>query len=129
MKTVKKWTKDGHEVIIQAKFFKNGFFPSWIYNEDEIKDLVRFEAKIYDNSNKDKLKSVGNFETDAYEGKIVETIEERWFRKDITRTLTLPEVYEKQLEKIVKWCNEDIERRNFNKKITDGLPDSLLDLY
>lgn len=128
MKTVKKWIKDGHEVIIQAKFNKNGYFPHWAYSENEIKDLVQLEAKIYDNSNLDRLKEVNNYSTDAYEGKFVEVIEERRFRKDITRDLTIHEVYEKQLEKLVDWSNEYIDTRNYNQKITDGLPDSLLDL-
>lgn len=128
MKTVKKWTKDGHEVVIQAKFNKDGFYPSWIYNPNEIRDLVQLEARIYDNSNPDKVTEVNQYSTDAYEGKLVEVIEERRFRKDITRDLTIHEVYEEQLEKLVGWSNEYIDTRNYNQKITDGLPDSLLDL-
>src|SRR5690606_6297068 len=117
MKFIKQWARNGHTVIIQAKFFKNGFFPSWAYSEDEIKDLVKIEAKIYNSSNPDDLKEISNFSTDAYEGKYNEVVEKRWLRKDITRDLTIVEAYEKSLNKITAWCNEDIDRRNYNKKI------------
>lgn len=128
MKYIKSRFKDHHKVEINAKFIKNGYYPHWVYEQSQAKDMVKLEATISDFSDYTNPVELTTFTKDAWVGKHVEVIEKRRFRKDITKLYSLHEEYEIALEQLEKSVDSYIDNRNYNLKMTDGLPDSLLDL-
>jgi hypothetical protein len=123
---VKKWNVDNYNVVIHAEFIVNGVSfldDNWatVYS-----DVVNLKGTITNYADIDNPVVVRNIEEQAYEHEAI--VKVRLFRDNITREVSIHEAYEQKLEKLIKKCNEYINKLKVEKEVTDGLPDSLIGL-
>lgn len=120
MKLVKEW-KDGlHKVEISAQFEKDGGSQldgyTWVYY-----DAVNIVARVYLDGEVEVPLNTFKAEASSYEHV------SKWslFKKRERRIVSMQESFEECMENLTYKCASYIKKKEYEKEITDGLPDSL----
>lgn len=118
MKVVKYWSYLGFDVVIQAKFVRNGKDIE-MFGREKV-DVIRFKMTLY-NPHKRKTDEYDGYE--AHEHK--QGTKEKWWHRWSYETINIGHAYEEEMTEMVKDVTQHINSRVLERDITDGLPGSL----
>lgn len=116
---VRGYNYKGYYIHIAAKFVKNGYQSFDLDSGYKEQDVVFLIAQIFDDEDT-KIHEI-NREAMQHE----KLISARWFRDNITKTVSIRKAYDEKLEGLCSDVEKYIDNRIYSQEVTDGIPDSL----
>jgi len=115
MKAVEYWSYEGFNIVIEAEYKKDG-----VRLPEGRKDVVHFRSTIYNPYTRKEEEY-----KDGYVHEHSINTSKKWYHKKKYETVNISKAFE---DKVIEIANENIDHIKIlvtEKRVTDGLPDSL----